>query len=346
MRDMALALAPPPAALTAKAPAIHVHGAAFLNAAGHRVVLRGVNVDYRSFLVKQIPSVGARFVRIRVFWNLIEPSRGTFSTAQLKMLDAAVQMLQSHRINMELDLRVRPQPSWFADRAGFYTSRAAASHAAYLPFVNVITRRYRHFPRVIGFGIVNEPSLPSTPHGTPRLDQQILRWQAPVRNAIAAQAPGRAIFFNVRGGNYGTNVCFSCAGFKLRNAVLDWHSFYNGCCGDGMDARADNWLPSWGRTHNQRSSTYTGTYAAQRANLMIPYQRTRARGIPMIVGEWGVHTVPGWRSYDQQMRRLLTALHLSFARWDMSDSPHFGLATGTALNDQGRWLQAWLTARR
>ncbi len=195
---------------------------------------------------------------------------------------------------------------------------------------------------MIGFGIFNEPAPASTPHGTLRIDQAMLRWQAVMRDAIAAQAPGRAIFLNVRGGNYGVNACFSCARFKLRNVVLDWHSFYNGCCGGGMDATADNWLPSWDRTHNQRAPAYTGSYAAQRANLMIPYRRTRALKIPMIVGEWGVHAVPGWQTYDAQMGRLFTDLHLSFARWDMSDSSQFGLVTGTGLNSQGLWLQEWL----
>lgn len=182
--------------------------------------------------------------------------------------------------------------------------------------------------------------------GYPLLDRRILAWQAGIRRAIRAIDPYRAIFVNIRGGNYGVPTSFRKAGFGLAHTVLDWHDFYNGRHGSGLDATDDNWISSWPATHNQRTVPYTGTRAAQWQNLAIPWKRTHLLGIPMMVGEWGVRRDdPNRLVYDRQMQRVFDAHGLSWARWAMDTHP-LGLVRYGRLNDQGEWLQQALQTPR
>jgi hypothetical protein len=310
------------------------------------VVLRGVDISDRSAHLDRVVEVGANFVRLRVLWAHAQPSRGGLDARELGRLNRAVNYFSAHRINIELDLRGRPAPEWFGSTTNFFSKNRVASQHAYLGFVLGIVRRYDRNPYVVGYGIFNEPepySWNGGGFGTPLLDRRMLRWQATIRDAILATDPYRAVFLNVRGGNYGMHTCFSCAGFRLAHTVIDWHDFYNGCCGSGRDERDDNWIPNWAATHNQRSTHYHGTTANQWANLAIPWQRSHALGIPMIVGEWGVRNDDSHATvYDEQMEQLFDQHGISWARWDMDGNSPLGLVTNGRLNAEGTWLQGEL----
>jgi cellulase (glycosyl hydrolase family 5) len=345
------ALAAPAApALAATPPYVTTHGVNFVNRHGSPVILRGVDMSARAPLAGHVVDLGANFARLRVFWNRVEPGPGAFDAAELARIQATVDELARHRVFMELDLRGRPAPAWFGSTQNFFGANRRASQAAYLGFAAAVVRRFDTNPWVIGYGIFNEPG-PYSWHGgglgSPRLSRRMLSWQAGIRDGILRIDPYRAVFLNVRGGNYGVRTCFSCAGFRLAHTVIDWHDFYNGLYGTGMDETADNWLPSWEETHNQRHTEYLGTIANQWANLAIPWARSRELGIPMIVGEWGVRNddVNGL-VYDEQMERLFDRHGLSWARWDMDGNSVLGLLDRHgALNAQGVWLQKELTGR-
>jgi hypothetical protein len=58
----------------------------------------------------------------------------------------------------------------------------------------------------------------------------------------------------------------------------------------------------------------------------VPLARTRALGIPLLVGEWGVHTgAPGSAAYQTQMLDLFGKEGVSWTRWVLSTSGGFGL---------------------
>ena len=328
-------------AAAATQPNITTRGVQFVDQRGRVVVLRGVNISDRSAHMRDVAAIGANFVRLRVLWAQVEPARGRFDAAELARLDTFVGYFTTHGIAVELDLRGRRVPDWFGSTRRFYGRNAPASQRAYLGFVRTIVARYDTNPFVMGYGIFNEPQpYHWSGFGSPRVDQRILSWQARIRDGILAVDPYRAVFLNIRGGNYGVaSACFRCAGFGLAHTVLDWHDYYNGCCGSGMDATADNWLPSWPETHNQRNHAYRGSISDQWLNLAIPWSRTRRLGVPMIVGEWGVRIDDAGRGiYDDQMWRILTRHGLSWARWDM-DNGELGLVRHGALNDQGAWLR-------
>lgn len=333
-----------PAATTP--PAITTSGVHFVSASGGDVILHGVDVSYQSHYLADIASLGANFVRVRVLWRDIEPTRsGSFDSGQLARLDACVQALNGEHVAIELDLRGADPPAWYGPTPGFWTTKRQTSQAAYAVFVHKIVTRYRGYRYVIGFGVYNEPHpFSSTPIGTHALDQTMLRWQAGIRNQILALAPSRLVFFNVRGGNYGIkHADFKAAGFRLAHTVFDWHSFYNGSAGSGFDQQNDNWIPSWAATHNQRDTSYHGTQANQWLNLAIPWRRTHMLGIPMIVGEWGIqHADSGSASYNAQMGAILKNHTLSSARWALDTNRMGLLRPSGVLNDQGEWLKTWM----
>ena len=335
----ALLIAAPAEAASPVRPAVTTSGVHFVDRAGRIVILHGVDISYRSALVEKVIELRANFARVRVLWADVEPRRDQFDAGELERLDALVAYLTAHRVNVELDLRGRTLPAW-VNIHGFHAHHAPAPCGAYLVFVRKIVRRYAGDPRVIGFGIFNEPKPALWNHvGSPQVDQQMLAWQAEVRDAILAVDPYTTVFFNVRGGAFGARACFRCAGFRVAHTVLDWHNFYNGCCGPGLDAADDNWIPSWSETHNQLSTRYRGTAHNQWLNLAIPWRRTHLVGIPMIVGEWGVRNDDvGRRLYNEQMEDVMARHGISWARWDMDCSSNLGLVTHGRLNDQGRWL--------
>ena len=107
-----------------------------------------------------------------------------------------------------------------------------------------------------------------------------------------------------RGGGEGVGTASLAPFGSLDHLALDWHDYFNGGSG-GFDAAGDNWVPSWRDTHNQASPSYTGTESSQARVLRVPLARTRALGIPLLVGEWGVHTgAPGSAAYQTQMLDL------------------------------------------
>lgn len=334
-----LLVAAPAEAASPVRPAVTTSGVHFVDRAGRIVILRGVDVSYQSRLAQKVVELRANFARVRVLWVEIEPRRGQFDLTELKRLDTFVAYLTAHRVYVELDLRGRELPGW-VDLGGFHVRHAPAPRGAYLDFVRTIVKRYIRDPYVIGYGIFNEPrpALGGI-EGSLRLDRQMLEWQAGIRDAILAINPLTTVFFNVRGGALGAGACFRCAGFRLAHTALDWHDFYNGCCGSGLDATDDNWVPSWSETHNQLSTRYRGTAHNQWLNLAVPWRRTHLLGIPMIVGEWGVRNDDvGNHVYNEQMEGIFDRHGISWARWDLDCVSTFGLVSHGRLNEQGRWL--------
>ena len=88
---------------------------------------------------------------------------------------------------------------------------------------------------------------------------------------------------------------------------------------EGFTPDDENWAPSWDATHNQNFTNYHGTEYAQEQNLQVAINRTRALGIPLFIGEWGVQTQDsGAAAFQSQMLDLFNRYGLSWARWDRS----------------------------
>ncbi len=233
-----------------------------------------------------------------------------------------------------------------AAQAAFFTTEAARSGADYSAFAQMMATRYAGYPNVVGYGIVNEPQPGNLPGrvGFQSATTTMLRWQAVVARAIRVVEPVRALFVSVRGGGEGVGTAdFSVFGGDP-HLVLDFHDFFNGLPGYGLDATGDNWRPDWPSTHMQYVTSYAGTEASQAAVLAVPLQTARRFGMPLFIGEWGARSddVHG-TVYQTQMLDRLDRNGLSWTRWTLGASDRFTLVNGDlSLTAQGAQLASAL----
>jgi hypothetical protein len=330
-----------------RSPSVHTAGTRFVDRAGHRVTLRGYNVNGGTDAVPL--RRGANFVRIPVEWAQIQPRRKrTWNASYLRALDRQVRFYGRHHMIVLLDIHVVRQspyfggigvPSWYyadgrfpATSAGatraevaWWTREAARSHAAFLPFVRMLVSRYRSFPNVLGYEIWNEPQSNATSIPLHRQTQAILNWQAPVARTMRRLDPLRAVVFQTRAGpDFGIRRANLGVFGSMRHLVLDFHNYYNGLHGDGYSPDGEAWSPPFEQSNNQFSTRYHGTLANQRLHFAPVLRRTRQLGIPLLVCEWGARLDDRNRGvFNRQMFRLFAANHLSWAEWAIGDQTRF-----------------------
>jgi endoglycosylceramidase len=346
-------------------PWVTTSGGKFVDQSGQPVVLRGFDMSVgMSFLAPTAQQMGANMARVYVGWDAIQPQapkdgRYRWDAKTLAKLDRIVAALRAAHINVLIDFhqfhwspyfakgtcspgkvvcRGSGVPAWyyangrFPDthsgrshaEAAFWTTEASRSQAYYKAFVTMIAERYAGDPNVIGYEIFNEPhggKLGDTTDAT----NTMLRWQAPIRAAIRKVDPTRTVFIMCRGGGEGVGTADLTPFGSLDHMALDWHDYFNGGSG-GLDSAGDNWVPSWADTHNQETPSYTGSEDAQARVLQVPLERARSWGIPLLVGEWGIHTgAPGAEEYQSQMLRLFAKDGVSWTRWLLATGGGFAL---------------------
>ncbi|HUZ83779.1 MAG TPA: cellulase family glycosylhydrolase, partial [Gaiellales bacterium] len=227
------------------APWVSTRGGRFVDATGHTVLLRGVDVtltpppDY-----SQAVALHANFVRIVAPWSLFEPTAPTGSThhwdaATLRQLDAEVAYFEQHRVNVLIDFHqfhwspyfaghhcrqsgkctARGIPAWYyadgrfpdsgrgerAAEQAFWTTEARSSQAAYAAFAAMIATRYARYPNVVGYEIFNEPH-PGNLGDTTAATDAMLGWQVRIRNVLRTVDPTRTVFVMCRGGGEGVGT--------------------------------------------------------------------------------------------------------------------------------------------
>ena len=355
----------PASAAGATKPWVTTAGGKFVDQHGRPVILRGFDVSVgQSDLAPIAAQMGANFVRIYVGWNAIQPrppvhGHYRWDAKVLGQLDKEVAAYRRVHVNVLIDFhqfhwspyfaqatckagksvcRASGVPAWFyaggryeatkrgeaEAQAAFWTSESSRSQGYYAAFAAMIAARYAPDPNVVGYEIFNEPH-PGRLGDTTEATDTMLRWQAGIRAAIQKVDPTRTVFIMCRGGGEGVGTASLAPFGSLDHLALDWHDYFNGGSG-GFDAAGDNWVPSWRDTHNQASPSYTGTESSQARVLRVPLARTRALGIPLLVGEWGVHTgAPGSAAYQTQMLDLFGKEGVSWTRWVLSSSGGFGL---------------------
>jgi endoglycosylceramidase len=346
-------------------PWVVTAGGRFVDRHGTPVVLRGMNVPVgQSDLAPIAAHLGANFVRIYVGWNAIEPKppvngRYRWDTGVLGQLDREVEAYRREHVNVLIDFhqfhwspyfaqatckagktvcRASGVPAWFyaggrfpdtksgesQAQAAFWTNEKSLSLGYYTAFVSMMAARYAHEPNVVGYEIFNEPHAGRLGDSTEATDI-MLRWQAAARRAIQRVDPTRTVFIMCRGGGEGVGTANLAPFGSLDHLALDWHDYFNGESG-GFDQAGDNWVPSWAATHNQTNTSYHGTEASQARALSVPLARTRTWGIPLLVGEWGIHTgTPGAATYQSQMLDLFARDGVSWSRWVLATGGGFGL---------------------
>ena len=360
----------PKPAVGLAAPWVSTSGNQFVDRQGQPIILRGFDVAVGNPPVYQTaPQLGANFVRIYVAWSQVEPTAPTghghvhhWDEGLLAQLDQEVRFYQSAHINVLIDfhqfhwspwyakVECKPGaqvcngsgvPSWFYQgrygqdkgseskaKAAFWTTESRASLYDYAAFVEMMAARYGHYPNVLGYEVFNEPHTGSLPDDTATTNI-VLRWQGQIARVIHALDPRRTVFIMCRGGGEGVGTA-DLGLVPGPHVALDFHDYFNGHPGYGLDSQGDNWVPSWPATHNQDTSgPYVGSQAAQAAVLSVPTDRARLFHMPLLVGEWGIHTsTPGADLYQQQMAAVMAADGISWARWNLASGGGFALLDG------------------
>lgn len=366
-------------------PWVTSRGGRFVDASGRPVLLRGVDVTLTPPLdYSRAVGMHANFVRIVAPWSLFEPvapsgSAHHWDRAMLHRLDQEVSFFRAHRINVLIDFHqfhwspyfaghhcaasgkclARGIPGWYyadgrfpdsgsgerAAQKAFFTSEAARSLADYAAFAAMMATRYARDPNVVGYEILNEPHPGDLGDSTAATDT-MLRWQARIRGVLQRVDPTRTAFVMCSGGGQGVGTANLGLLGSPDHLALDWHDYFNGHSGTGLDSTGDTWVPSWPATHNQKTAAYTGTLAAQDAVIRVIVARARRWHVPLLVGEWGVHTgSPGSAAYQSQMFTLFRRYGVSFARWELTSGGGFGLLTDSGGSTrEGLQLTAELAA--
>jgi len=371
----ALALAslivPSTASAAVVSPWVHVQGVAFTDQNGLPVILRGVNQQGGAGVQSNgmAQSLGSNFVRILAPWSTVEdtaPVGGlhTWNEEYLQRLDEQVTWYQDHGVNVLIDFhqyKWSPYfgtgstgvPGWFYNdvRPGLYPKTDegmkeamsdwwtdAVGRQDYLAFARMMVNRYGSHPNVVGYEVFNEPMVGNLGENHAST-QAVISWEAPIVNWIRLHDPERAVFFMLRGGgdNGLLNADFAKFG-PVTNLVLDLHDYYNGLYGSGFTPDQEGWVPSWDATHNQNFLDYHGTEQALVENLASAVKRTRALGIPLVVGEWGAQTADsGVLDFQHHLLSVMARYGLSWARWNLGQGADpFTLLTRTkAFNSVG-----------
>ena len=342
-------------------PWVHVQGTHFVDAADAPVVLRGLSAK-PGLVSPQVSAMGANFVRVECLWNQIETAPGVFSSTVLSKIDAQVAAYQAQGLNVLIDFHqagLSPYfggasgvPSWYyadgrfnaktgkgAAFAAWWTTESAQSLAAYIPFVQLMVARYSQYPSVMGYELFNEPQ-PGALGDTAAATQDVLDWQAQVRDAAVTVDPSRAMVVMARaGGLLGLrDADFSVFG-DLSGLALDIHSYSTGLNGNDLSADGQSWAPSYDATHNQSSTAYHGSADAQQQVLQTGIDKANALGIPLLVGEWGaLNSDSGLATYQAQMLDLFARDGLSWARWQLQDNTFALINADGSLDAAGRQI--------
>jgi len=338
----------------------------FVDRAGHSVVLHGVDVAITGkWIYKNALGLDANFVRIVAPWSLFEkvaPTGGVhhWDAAELAALDKEVAYFGRHHVNVLIDFhqyRWSPYfaghfpcttseclptgvPAWYyrngrfpdtkdgqrAAEAAFWTSEAKTTEHAYAAFAAMMATHFARDPNVVGYEIINEPH-PGTLSGG-QATQVMLQWQASILRVLQRVDPTRTAFVMCNGGGSGVGTADLRVLGSLDHVALDWHDYYNGRSGGGLDSTGDTWVPSWATTHNQQATSYTGTEANQANVLAWPVRTAQRFGVPLLIGEWGTRSdASGWQTYQSQMLALFAQHHISNARWELKRGGGLGLLT-------------------
>jgi hypothetical protein len=335
----------------------------FSDPRGDRVVLRGFNAQPRDPAeYRRSVELGANFVRIPIYWSAIEPRPPVgadhfFDEPQLQELDAELRFLRWHRVAALLDFHQYGWSSYFdlprsafsvgapkgipawvyrgssfprtregrADAvASFYTGRAYLE--SFSQFVAAIVERYRNYPNLIGYEILNEPptgSLAETHSAT----QTVIKWEARVAAGIRQEDPYRTIVFMLRGGeDFGLKRADFRPLLAMSPIALDLHDYFAGNVSNAFSSNGETASYPWSQTHLQVASAESGTVANHLRYLAPALRRTRKMNIPLFVGEWGARNNDRALSrYQKQMVAIYYREGINWARWKMARGGQFGL---------------------
>ncbi|ADH85721.1 glycoside hydrolase family 5 protein [Desulfurivibrio alkaliphilus] len=147
---------------------LRVDGPRVVNAAGEEVVLRGLNVEFRSFFdtlapddIARIAGMGANVIRLALDYRDFEPEPFSYRRESFALLDRILDWCRLHGVYVILDMHLAPgkqNPHDFVvhrqNQARFWIE-PENQERFYALWVE-LARRYRDDPVIAGYDLLNE----------------------------------------------------------------------------------------------------------------------------------------------------------------------------------------------
>ena len=207
----------------------------------------------------------------------------------------------------------------------FYTDPATIGD--YRAFLTMLVKRYRSYPNVFGFEVLNEPPRGRDPaSGLRTRVPTILGWEANMARLVWSLDRYRSAFFMFRDSGFYGFKTYGIGAFPSRvRLAIDVHDYFA-----GRDHYASTLT----------STPYVGTFGNQLGWLGRAMQYTRLWKIPLLVGEWGAPAGdPGLLVYQRQMLRAFQLCGVNASRWQVAPSNTGLLNPDETLTTAGRQLQ-------
>ena len=267
-------------------PVIRAQGTELVDEHGRTAMLRGINAGGRAKLPPFIPWQGSpqdasfeddlnaymdfphdwgmNVLRLTVFWEAVEPVRGTYDQAYLDLLADKMTAAQNRGLYVFLDfhqdlfsrylggsgapawtLENPPEEppalddtSWFMNvftnavvLAAFdrFWSNEDNLQDAYVAMVRTVTVRLKDFPNLLGVDVMNEPNPGANGSGDMNAwySETLIPFYKSVAEAVRQELPRAVIFVEPSGleaGQGSSEQTWTLAG--LENAVISPHYYY------------------------------------------------------------------------------------------------------------------------
>ena len=265
----------------------------------------------------QIRAKGFNAVRFVVYWDLMEPRRGTFDATSFATLDTAIARARAARLRVVLDIIHLWGPGGFEDvprwaRSGDSVSTVRANGA---PYVRLVAARYRDDPTVVAYDLVNEF------HRFPIDQNAVLRVYDKLIAMARQVAPAKIVMIEPTYGDTsieGALVDFTANLHHRRNVVWSLHDYFAGADDDGYrpDGSHAGRYVFGGRTGYRKRDP-----AALRAHLLVQLDRLRQERIPLWISEFGIgEGVRGRDRWIADQVALFRRYGLGYAWWEYHTS--------------------------
>ena len=321
---------------------------AFVDPSGRPVRLVGLNVipvwkgepgrTWPQARYDQIRAKGFTAVRFVLYWDLMEPRRGAFDGTSFATLDTAVARARTAGLRVVLDTvhlwgrgGFADVPAWARTGDSVTTVRTNAG-----PYLRWIARRYRDEPAVAAYDLVNEFfRFP--------IDQNaILRAYDALIGRVRAVDPRKIVLIEPTYGD--TSIAGDLADFanlKHRaNVVWSIHDYFAGGDDDGY---APDGSQRGRYAFDGRTGYPTRDRKALKAHLLVHLRKTRAAGLPMWIGEFGIGDgAPGHDRFIADKTALFARYGLGDAWWQYHTTGPLSATTDSF--EWKRWVRL-LTGR-
>jgi len=271
-----------------------------------------------------IKAKGFTGIRMVLFWDDFEPSKGKWNETAFKTLSTALARAKSAGLYVVLDcvhLYGQPEgqgrvPKWAQTTDGM---GAVAKNG--LPFLQQLATRFGKNPALAAYDPVNEP------YRWPVNHKSVLADYTKIVNAIRAKDASTNIALEPTYGDAKVPASAFTSSFKpTKRTNLLWsiHDYYSGNKGLGFDSNGIGTSPnpSDGDTGYSASSGK----ANMAKHLQVHLDLAKAVKLPVWIGEFGIGGgASGHDAYIKDKVALYKSKGLGYSWWEYSDGGTFSM---------------------